>query len=307
MSYEKLKKTIKKHGMKYTLRKVMNLIIRTGLLHSLGSIRILWFETPEIKNFGDMISPYLIKEITGKTPVLVNEYCFTKYYVISGSIMKRVNRNAVVWGTGILHMKDIFKKPKNVYAVRGPLTRKRFLELGYKCPEVYGDPGLLLPLFYKSISTKEYKIGTIPHYADYNQVKKTTDKNILIINVLKPVEEVIDNIYKCEKTISSSLHGLIISHAYDIPSLWVKFSDNLAGDDSKFHDYLLSVGINPYLPYNLINFVLSQDNLEKIIESERDKIIPSKEIIKNVQNRLLLVCPFKNENEYLRNAQPRNG
>ena len=58
------------------------------------------------------------------------------------------------------------KKPKKILSVRGPLTRKRLLELDYECPETYGDSGMILPYFYYPEIKKKYKLGIIPHYID---------------------------------------------------------------------------------------------------------------------------------------------
>jgi pyruvyltransferase len=73
-------------------------------------------------------------------------------------------------------------------------------------------------------------------------------EGVRLIDMQDPIEEVIDRIAACELVASSSLHGLIASHAYSIPAFWIKFRPLLSGDDSKFHDYFLSIGRDPRSP-----------------------------------------------------------
>lgn len=137
-------------------------------------------------------------------------------------------------------------------AVRGPLTRKRILAAGHHCPEIYGDPAVLLPLYYNPTSKKKYGLGIIPHYVDAEQVvRQYADKECLIILPTDPTEKVISDILSCEAIVSSSLHGLITACCYGIPCLWAEFSDGVAGKGFKFRDFFESSGIKPYKPADL--------------------------------------------------------
>mgnify|MGYP000288702261 CR=1 FL=1 len=51
-------------------------------------------------------------------------------------------------------------------------------------------------------------------------------------------------ITKCRSIISSSLHGIIAAHAYNIPAAWVNFGI-MKGDGIKFEDHYLSLGLDP--------------------------------------------------------------
>ena len=105
---------------------------------------------------------------------------------------------------------------------------------------------MLLPKFYFPEIQKKYEIGIIPHFVDKNNKflrNFSGYKNILIIDVeQKNSLNFINNILQCKKIFSSSLHGLIVSDAYSIPSIWIKLSDDIKGNDFKFYDYFESVG-----------------------------------------------------------------
>jgi hypothetical protein len=157
--------------------------------------------------------------------------------------MRLCNENTIVWGSGIRDINQNINKGI-IKSVRGPLTRKRLLEIGCYCPPIYGDPGLLLPLYYNPVIEKKYTLGIIPHYTHYDVVSKMYNgiESIKVIKLInKDIELVINDILSCEKTISSSLHGLIVSDAYNIPNKWVKFNDKINGDDTKYYDYFKSV------------------------------------------------------------------
>ncbi len=266
---------------------LLNIFKKYGIIEiDRRKIRSYWWSGEGNRNFGDLLTPYLIYKISGKNAFLCSRKCLKDYYVITGSILGSTNSNAVVWGAGILRLNQKIKKPKRILAVRGPLTRERFLYLGYACPEVYGDPALLLPRFYKPKVKKKYILGIIPHYVDYSRIKKLLNpEEVLVINLLDPVEKVIDNILSCWQTISSSLHGLITSQAYNIPSVWAEFSNKVVGDGTKFKDYFLSVGIEPYEPYNFLEEIPSTKELIKIASYRKDKI-------KLDLNKLMRACPL---------------
>ena len=112
------------------------------------------------------------------------------------------------------------------------------------CPEIYGDPALLVPYVYNPNIEKKYKLGIIPHYIDYYDERlKSLGSDVLIINLRNygTIEHVIDQIKSCEAIASSSLHGLILADAYNIPNVWIKLSDKISGGMFKYQDYFMGV------------------------------------------------------------------
>lgn len=202
-------------------------------------------------NFGDDINIPLIEFLTGKKVRVYNNIINKPSinYLCIGSVIDYFgDSQSIIWGSGFLCEDSILKyKPVKVYAVRGPLSRDLLLKQGIPCPEVYGDPALLFPLIYNPKIEKKYKLGIIPHYVDFDlpQVKEFRDqhKEILFIKLkgYSSWQEVIDQIMSCENIASSSLHGLIISDAYNIPNIRIQLSNKVRGGDFKYKDYYSGV------------------------------------------------------------------
>ena len=207
-------------------------------------------ENSEKENFGDFLVPYLLEKTTNEKFRWVrpntNKNFFgikKKHFLLIGSILGVATEHSVIWGAGIIKSSQMVKKA-TFYPVRGPLTRKRLLELGCKVPEHYGDPAILIALFNKKKLGKGYRLGIVPHFVDFdiaeNTYKKT--KNVKIVNLLtNNPQQVIDDISSCTHILSSSLHGLIVAHALGIPAFWSRISNKLHGDDIKFTDYYMSM------------------------------------------------------------------
>ncbi len=266
-------------SIKKTIRKLKYIV--KDLFIDKDAIRMSWDQGT---NFGDAFNPYLIKALTNRNVVWVNRKYYHKPYLMSiGSILQKSTSNALVWGTGFISADSkLNEDPKKIYAVRGPRTRNRLIELGYSCPEIYGDPALLIPKIYDPKIKKNYKLGIIPHYVDKDNpnLKNFFDKDILIIDIKQKNHfEFINQLLSCEKIVSSSLHGIIVSDAYKIPSIWVEFSNKVKGDGFKFLDYFESVHRKDKRPY-LINSSTKIENLYELfyqykISIDLDKLIDS--------------------------------
>ena len=267
-------------------------------------IRLYWWSEKFIQkkdheNYGDLLGKYLVEKITGKrvTWLRANKFYFKNLwrpvYVTIGSVLEHIGNHCIVWGSGISH-RDAQVSKATFKTVRGPLSRKRLLELGHDCPEVYGDPALLLPDFYNPKTTKEYELGIVPHINDI-QLAQHIFKNNTKIHVIdfrtNDIEATTRELLKCKRVISSSLHGIIVAHAYGIPAVQVQFSNNIYGDGVKYHDYYLSVGLGIYEP----EFTKEQQEIAQWINhvDQHEHKLPKSEIISNLKKQLMANCPFK--------------
>ena len=272
------------------------------LFSSRTGLQVFWWSEPRLmgkekENYGDLLSKYLVEKISGQQIKWVQPkkqawyHRNKKNYLTVGSIIHHATKDSIVWGSGIIDQHQQIA-PADFRAVRGPRTRKYLLDLGYDCPEVYGDPALLLPLYFQPKVKKKFSLGIIPHYHDYNQVTEfyKDSPDILIIDLMTmDVEAATKQILSCEKTISSSLHGIIVSHAYEIPSIWVKFSEKIFGNDIKYQDYLESVNIPFYKP-TYIESRIKGSAIEILIFETPN--LPKEGEIKQLQEGLMKSCPF---------------
>jgi pyruvyltransferase len=210
----------------------------------------------KLRNWGDALNPVLIKLIAGEDPQWVATPPHRRWfrrrfnepvYVVVGSTLRyAVDEDTVIWGAGFRAIDDtMHHKPARVCAVRGPLTRMKLLAMGVECPDVYGDPALLYPRFYRPGGSKRYELGIIPHFTDKDlpAVKRlASEPGVKLIDIEGPTNRVVDDICCCQRVASSSLHGIIVADAYGVESSWVEFSANVIGSGFKFADYFMAVG-----------------------------------------------------------------
>lgn len=268
-----------------------------------STLRLFWWNEIKIQgkfkeNYGDLIGKYLVEKISGKKVVFGWPKKFSFYdffspiYVTVGSILSHVNSKCIVWGSGIISKTYVIRKAKFL-AVRGPQTRAFLINQGYDVPAVYGDPALLLPKYYYPKIKKEYKIGVIPHYNDFKKIKdfyKDEDSILLIDLMTNDVEKTTNELLKCENIVSSSLHGMIVAHAYGIPAIWQKFSDDVFGDDIKYQDYFESVLIPSYKS-EIKDSKMNLSELQSLFNNK--ETLPKKQVIDELCTNLMAVCPFK--------------
>lgn len=265
-------------------------------------IRLFWWNEKIIQdktkeNYGDVLGPYLVEKISGKEVIFawpkkfsIIDY-FNPIYVTIGSVLSNVNHKCIVWGSGIISL-DIPIKNAKFLAVRGPQTRNFLLHLGYEVPEIYGDPALLLPHYYNPNVTKKYTYGIAPHYNDWKKVNLwfSNRNDILIIDMMtNDIESKTNEFLQCERIISSSLHGVIIAHAYGIPAVWQKFSDKVFGDDIKYQDYFESVNLKFYQP-EIQEKIYSDAEMERLFQDLPN--LPEAKKLESLRDGLMRVCPF---------------
>lgn len=245
-------------------------------------------------NLGDDLNIPLIEELTGKKIFLKKDVGVKRHLLCIGSIIESyTSADSIIWGSGAMFGTDpITHKPAKVYAVRGLLTKNYLESQGVKCPDIFGDPAILMPLVYLPKSTKKYKLGIIPHIIEQEhpliinlKSRELCDVCIIDFKNYSDWHSVIDLICSCERILSSSLHGLIISNAYGIPNKWMKLSDKILGGYFKFLDYFSAISNTVEEPVDL------SEKTSIPIEELLDYSYKTYNIKKNVHD-LIESCPF---------------
>lgn len=206
-------------------------------------MKIYYWKTK--KNFGDLLSSLLISKFCK----LSSEWAEPNDadLVMVGSVLEHFSPewNGVIVGSGKLHEKTKLNFPNaKILALRGPLTAK-----GLKGDFVLADAGLLADELVP-LEDKEYDLGIVPHWTDKTLEHTPIFKQFKpkIIRVDDDPLEVIKQIGRCKKIVSSSLHGIILADAFGIPRR-IEISPRMLshphqeGGLFKWMDYSASLGV----------------------------------------------------------------
>lgn len=268
------------------------------------------------RNWGDDLNYYFLQELTGRPVVMYHNFKLAKWfrlknYLCIGTLLDAVNYSnsqTIVWGSGVSGQERTFVNPQKILSVRGPKTKEFCDRYGIQCPEVYGDPALLLPLVYQprrggqcsiaassvqDVQKASFRLGIIPHVVDLHhpvieEIREKHADEILIIDLAhyEKWTDVIDQICSCERILSSSLHGLIVSDAYQVPSCWIIISGSMPGGLFKYFDYIRSVNRISLYPFSVCTYndILSIDLHFFTCANSL--------IINKIQEKLKIVHPF---------------
>lgn len=208
-----------------------------------------------LTNFGDELSPLVLRYVTGRA---VRWAPADRAEVISvGSILEYVNKRTSnqpwIWGTGMRTEPDPKDLPKiaadhgRILAVRGPLSRES-LRLPPELP--IGDPGVFAPEIARLAGLKRSGTLFIPHFRTWatasgrSFLRQAKTLGYKIANPSLHPMEMMSLIARADFVLSSSLHGVIVAHALGIPVQLVSIPVSGRNEPIfKYNDYFNSIGI----------------------------------------------------------------
>jgi pyruvyltransferase len=203
-----------------------------------------WAEVP---NFGDAMAPLLLERFAN---LKAGWAAVSHAQIITvGSVLEHIPPlwDGVIAGAGKLREDSqlhLYTKTATILALRGPLTARQ-------CPKgdyALGDPGLLVSELVPA-QDRIYDLGLVPHWTDEALAHRPEfwgpGWSTRIIDPRQPPLQVLTEIAKCHRIVTSSLHGAIAADAFGLPrrvelaglTRWNN------GGTFKWRDYSASLGL----------------------------------------------------------------
>jgi pyruvyltransferase len=202
-----------------------------------------WAEVP---NFGDAMAPLLLKRFAD----LDSERATVSHaeIVTVGSVLEHIPPEwfGAILGSGKIREDSqlhLHTRTATIFGVRGPLSARQ-------CPAgtvAVGDPGLLVSELI-AMPDKVYDLGIVPHWSDTQLAKRPEFFGKWTTRVISPRGDplsVIAEIARCQRIVTSSLHGIITADSFGIPRRVEPDGLRSSSDRMfKWRDYSASIGVS---------------------------------------------------------------
>lgn len=197
-------------------------------------MKAYWAKSEAGDNFGDVLTPLLFDRLRGIRLEWAERE--DSELIAIGSIADTIPRGyaGTVLGTGSMYDEYIALESANVLALRGVLTAR----LAGLQPPLLADLGLLASDLAPRVK-RDVAIGTVRADGDPRPAIG------LDLDPMSDAETLIASAARCQRIVSSSLHGLILADSLGIPNMWDPYPVEVT---FKFRDYASAFGerIAPY-------------------------------------------------------------
>ena len=200
-----------------------------------------WKDKP---NFGDALAPLLLKRFANVS----SEWNTISHAntLVTGSILEHVPPlwDGHILGAGRLYEDSylhLYTDTAKIWAVRGPLSAMAMPKHDF----ALGDPGLLADeMVY--VHNRDIELGVIPHHTDPLLAQRPEwygPWKTVVINPAGDPLEILRTIGRCQRVVTSSLHGLITADAFGIPRRFEvnQIYSRYEGGMFKYLDYSKSI------------------------------------------------------------------
>lgn len=199
-------------------------------------MKAYWAKSEAGDNFGDVLTPLLFERLRGIRLEWAERE--DSELIAIGSLADAMPRGyaGIVLGTGAMFERYVDLDAAEILALRGMLTAR----LAGLRPPLLADLGLLASDLAPSVA-RDVEFGTVRAGGDPRPPIG------LALDPMSDAEALIASAARCQRIVSSSLHGLILADALGIPNMWDPYPGAL-GEGFKFRDYASAYGerIEPY-------------------------------------------------------------
>jgi len=200
--------------------------------------RRLPIERP-VNNFGDLLGPLVVDAMLARSGLERAPARRAAQLLSVGSVLHFAAEGAVVWGSGLNGKMLDHPLPSalDIRAVRGPRTRELLVAQGHDVPEVFGDPGLLVPMARPALRSVARTTSHLIVNNFHDRVPLRRRRNA--ISPRAPLDECLDAIASAAFVVGSSLHGIVVAEALGIPARAVRSATE---PSFKYDDYYSGTG-----------------------------------------------------------------
>jgi pyruvyltransferase len=203
-----------------------------------GDMKVYWAAGSGNGNFGDLLTPLILRRHGVEVEWSERE---DAELFGAGSIAELIppGFTGFVLGTGSMFGDPIEIASARVLALRGALTAR----VAGLHPPLLADLGLLAPDLLPRWPHRDVALGTVRTGGD-----PRPPMGIHLDPEAGDPVGLIEAASRCERIVSSSLHGLVLADALGIPNMWDPYPAVDAGAGFKYRDYASAYGerIEPY-------------------------------------------------------------
>lgn len=200
-------------------------------------------------NLGDSLGEVIIRYLLEKKGIDIDKpVSSTKHLYCVGTNIHGGWQSATIWGSGIFppqnwakrFLMKLSRRKLDIRAVRGPLTKQILDGQRFSCPNIFGDPAILMPMIYNPCKEKKYKYIVIPQFVVEKDFREKHPNEHMVSMNTNDYKAVIDEIVASEIVYTSSLHGIILAESYGVPAVFFRGLKKKV--DFKYYDYYYSTG-----------------------------------------------------------------
>lgn len=271
--------------------------------NSSNKLNLCWWSRPFPGNYGDWLSPLILRELTqqGITYVAPSGRGEKPTHLVAvGSIGRFACESSLVVGAGVSSRDQILDPKARFISVRGPITAMAVEASGGPRIDSFGDPALLLRrIFPSSRDSTNGKTAFVRHFAHRGLpvlFDDTWDELSIQMSDPQTIEQFIGKLLTYDSVVTSAMHVLITCQSFGVPCELVTFrgfETLVHGNGDKYTDYYQGAGMSGTLAPR----PLGLDCRGETVGKDAPEIFVSDEVLDEISRALQQAVQEHNERE----------